>query len=68
MDEHRIPIAMNLFQEKENEIKHMITLQEKLAEEYKLEDKKTIIFNDAAMCINKIKQFNIKDGRAFVIT
>ena len=33
-----------------------------------IEDKQTIICTDAAMCTDEIKQFNIKDGRAFVIT
>ena len=68
MDGNGLPIALNLFPGNESETKHLIPLQEKLAEEYNLEDKKTIICTDAAMCTDEIKQFNIKDGRAFVIT
>ena len=39
-----------------------------IAKDFHLEDKKTIICTDASMCTDEIKQFNIKDGRAFVIT
>ena len=68
MDGHGLPIAMNLFPGNENETKHLIPLQEKISKEFNLEDKQTIICTDAAMCTDEIKQFNIKDGRAFVIT
>ena len=68
MDGHGLPIAMNLFPGNENETKHLIPLQEKISKEFNLEDKQTIICIDAAMCTDEIKQFNIKDGRAFVIT
>lgn len=68
MDGHGLPIAMNLFPGNESETKHLIPLQEEISKEFDLEDKKTIICTDAAMCTDEIKQFNIKDGRAFVIT
>lgn len=68
MDGHGLPIAMNLFPGNESETKHLIPLQEKIAKDFNLEDKKTIICTDAAMCTDEIKQFNINDGRAFVIT
>ena len=68
MDGHGLPIAMNLFPGNENETKHLIPLQEQISKEFNLEDKQTIICTDAAMCTDEIKQFNIKDGRAFVIT
>lgn len=68
MDGNGLPIAMNIFPGNENETKHLIPLQEKIAKDFNLEDKKTIICTDAAMCTDEIKQFNIKDGRAFVIT
>lgn len=68
MDGHGLPIAMNIFPGNENETKHLIPLQEQIASDYNLSDKKTIICTDAAMCTDEIKQFNIKDGRAFVIT
>ena len=68
MDGNGLPIAMNIFPGNESETKHLIPLQEKIAKDFNLEDKKTIICTDAAMCTDEIKQFNIKDGRAFVIT
>ena len=68
MDGHGLPIAMNLFPGNENETKHLIPLQEEISKEFNLKDKQTIICTDAAMCTDEIKQFNIKDGRAFVIT
>lgn len=68
MDGNGLPIAMNIFPGNENETKHLIPLQEDIAQKYNLQDKQTIICTDAAMCTDEIKQFNIKDGRAFVIT
>ena len=68
MDGNGLPIAMNIYPGNESETKKLIPLQEKIVEEFDLEDKKTIICTDAAMCTDEIKQFNIKDGRAFVIT
>lgn len=68
MDGNGLPIAMNIFPGNENETKNLIPLQKKIAKDFNLEDKKTIICTDAAMCTDEIKQFNIKDGRAFVIT
>ncbi len=68
MDGNGIPIAMNMFPGNENETKHLIPLQEKIAKDFGLANKQTIICTDAAMCTDEIKQFNIKDGRAFVIT
>ena len=68
MDGNGLPIAMNIFPGNENETKHLIPLQEKIAEDFDLADKETIICTDAAMCTDEIKQFNIKDGRSFVIT
>ena len=68
MDEKGLPISFDIFPGNENETKHLIPLQEKIIKSFELEDKKTIICTDAAMCTDEIKQFNIKDGRAFVIT
>lgn len=68
MDGNGLPIAMNIYPENASETKQLIPLQEKIASEYKLKNKKTIICTDAAMCTDEIKKFNIEDGRAFVIT
>ena len=68
MDGNTLPIAMNMFPGNESETKQLIPLQEKIVHDFNLANKKTIICTDAAMCTDEIKQFNIKDGRAFVIT
>lgn len=68
MDGNGLPIAMNLFPGNENETKHLIPLQEKIVKDFNLENSNTVICTDAAMCTDEIKKFNIKDGRAFVIT
>ena len=68
MDGNGLPIAMNIFPGSDSETKQLIPLQQQIANDFDLEDKKTIICTDAAMCTDEIKQFNIKDGRSFVIT
>ncbi len=68
MDGNGLPIAMNIFPGNENETKHLLPLQEQMIKDFDLENKKTIICTDAAMCTDDIKSFNIKDGRSFVIT
>ena len=68
MDGNGLPIAMNIYPGNENETKHLIPLQEKMVKDFDLEKKQTIICTDAAMCTDEIKQFNIKDGRSFIIT
>ena len=68
MDGNGLPIAMNIYPGNENETKHLIPLQEKIEKDFELKNKQTIICTDAAMCTDEIKQFNIKNGKAFVIT
>ena len=68
MDGNGLPIAMNIYPGNENETKHLIPLQEKMENDFELTNKQTIICTDAAMCTDEIKQFNINDGKAFVIT
>lgn len=78
LDGKGYPIAMNIFPGNTNESKTLIPLQKKIIgidsetnieiEGFDLENDKTIICTDAAMCTDEIKQFNIKDGKAFVIT
>lgn len=78
LDGNGFPIAMNIFPGNTNESTTLIPLQEKMLgidpetkiniEGFNFENDKTIICTDAAMCTDKIKQFNIKDGKAFVIT
>lgn len=68
MDSNDLPIAMNIFLGNENETRQLISLQKKIINDYDLVNKQTIICTEAAMCTDEIKKFNIKDGRAFVIT
>ena len=78
LDGNGFPIAMNIFPGNTNESTTLIPLQEKIIgidpetkkkiDGFDLENDKTIICTDAAMCTDEIKQFNIKDGKAFVIT
>ena len=68
MDGKGLPVAMNVFPGNASETKQLIPLQEKIVKDFDLEIKKTIICTDAAMCTDEIKNFNIKDGRSFVIT
>lgn len=77
-DGNGFPIAINIFPGNTNESTTLIPLQEKIIgtdlnvqgkiEGFDLENKETIICTDAAMCTDEIKKFNIKDGKAFVIT
>ena len=78
LDGNGFPIAMNIFPGNKNESTTLIPLQEKIIgidpetkieiEGFDLQNDKTIICTDAAMCTDEIKKFNIKDGKAFVIT
>jgi len=78
LDGNGFPITMNIFPGNTNESTTLIPLQEKIIgidpeskekiENFNLENTNTIICTDAAMCTDDIKLFNVKDGRAFVIT
>ena len=78
LDGNGYPLAMNIFAGSDNESTTLIPLQEKIMgidpntkikiEGFDLENKKTIICTDAAMCTDDIKLFNVQDDRAFVIT
>lgn len=78
LDGNGFPLAMNIFAGNTNESTTMIPLQEKIIgidsetnikiEGFNLENSNTIVCTDAAMCTDDIKLFNVKDGRAFVIT
>ena len=78
MDGHGYPMAMNIFPGSQNESTTLIPLEEmmigmdsttgEIFDSFDFTNKNTIICTDAAMCTDKIKYFNIQDGRAFVIT
>ncbi len=68
MDGNGFPIATVIYPGNESETKKLIPLQEDVIKDFNLENEKTIICTDAAMCTDEIKKYNIEDGRAFVIT
>ncbi len=78
LDGNGYPIAMNIYPGSDNESTTLIPQEKEIigvdpitgfkVEGFDLEYKNTIICTDAAMCTDKIKSFNIKDGRSFVIT
>jgi len=78
LDGNGYPIAMNIYPGSDNESTTLIPLQKKIigidpltdfeVEGFDIENKNTIICTDAAMCTDEIKLFNVKNGRAFVIT
>ncbi len=78
LDGNGYPIAMNIYPGSDNESTTLIPLQKKIIgidqltgfeiDGFDLENKNTIICTDAAMCTDQIKLFNVKNGRAFVIT
>ena len=78
LDGNGYPIAMNIYPGSDNESTTLIPLQKKIIgidpltdfeiDGFDFENKNTIICTDAAMCTDQIKLFNVKEGRAFVIT
>ena len=78
LDGNGYPIAMNIYPGSDNESTTLIPLQKKIigidpltdfkVDGFDIENKNTIICTDAAMCTDEIKLFNVKNGRAFVIT
>lgn len=78
LDGNGYPIAMNIYPGSDNESTNLLPLQKKIigidpitdlkTEGFDLKNNKTIICTDATMCTDDIKLFNVKDGRAFVIT
>lgn len=68
MDADGYPIAMNINSGNAAESKTLIPSEEKILNNYNLDGKNIIICTDAAMCNDEIKNFNIQDGRGFIIT
>lgn len=68
MDADGYPIAMNINPGNTAESTTMIPSEEKILNNYNLKGKNIIVCTDAAMCNDEIKNFNIKDGRGFIIT
>ena len=62
------PFAMNINPGNTSETKTMIPSEKEFLNQYNMQGKNIIVCTDAAMCTDEIKNFNIKDGRGFVIT
>lgn len=68
MDADGLPIAMNINPGNTSETKTMLPTEKKILNSFDLKGKNIIVCTDAAMCTDEIKNFNIQDGRGFVIT
>lgn len=68
MDADGYPFAMNINPGNTAESTTMIPSEKEFLNKYDIKGKNIIVCTDAAMCSDEIKNFNIKDGRGFVIT
>ena len=68
MDADGYPFAMNINPGNTSETKTMIPTEEKFLKSYNMDGSNIIVCTDAAMCTDENKNFNVKDGRGFVIT
>ena len=68
MDADGYPFAMNINSGNTSESTTMIPSEQEFLNEYNMKGKNIIVCTDAAMCTDEIKNFNIKEGRGFVIT
>ena len=68
MDGDGLPLSCNIYPGNMNEQKTLIPEENKIVENFKLDDTKIILCTDAGLASDEIKKFNVKDGRSFVIT
>lgn len=68
MDGDGIPLSFNIYPGNQNEQKTLIPEESKIINDFKLDDAKIILCTDAGLASDEIKNYNIKDGRGFVIT
>ena len=68
MDADGYPFAMNINPGNTAESKTMIPSEIEFLNNFNMKGKNIIVCTDAAMCSDEIKNFNIQDGRGFVIT
>ena len=68
MDGDGLPLAFNIYPGNKSEQETLIPTENKIINNFKLSNTKLILCTDAGLASDKIKKFNIKDGRAFVIT
>lgn len=68
MDGDGLPLSCNIYPGNMNEQKTLIPEENKIVNNFKLDDTKIILCTDAGLASDEIKKFNIKDNRGFVIT
>ena len=68
MDGDGLPLSCNIYPGNQNEQKTLIPEETKIVNNFKLDNTKMILCTDAGLASDEIKNFNIKDNRAFVIT
>ncbi|MDR0956953.1 MAG: hypothetical protein LBL77_03760, partial [Endomicrobium sp.] len=68
MDGDGIPLAFNIYPGNRNEQLTLLPEENKIINNFKLDDTKTILCTDAGLASDEIKKYNIKDKRAFIIT
>ena len=68
MDGDGLPLSCNIYPGNMNEQKTLIPEENKIVNNFKLDNTKIILCTDAGLASDEIKSFNIKNGRGFVIT
>ena len=68
MDGDGIPLSFNIYPGNQNEQKSLIPEENKIINNFKLDDSKIVLCTDAGLASDEIKKFNVKDNRGFVIT
>ena len=68
MDDDGLPLSCNIYPGNMNEQKTLIPEENKIVNDFKLDNTKIILCTDAGLASDEIKNFNIKDNRGFVIT
>ena len=68
MDGDGLPLSCNIYPGNQNEQKTLIPEENKIVNNFKLDNTKVILCTDAGLASDDIKKFNIKDNRGFVIT
>lgn len=68
MDADGYPFAMNISPGNTAESKTMIPSEKSILKDYNMDKKNIVVCTDAAMCTDEIKNFNVKNGRGFIIT
>ena len=68
MDGDALPLSCNIYPGNKNEQETLLPEEDKIVNNFKLNDTKIILCTDAGLSSDKIKKFNIENNRAFVIT